>query len=167
MPQYATNGTGNLTLNPVLPAALYPGDSIWLFGTSFVAGQPPTPGIIQAPNDANYQFEAAAVNEASIAACFASRPGGGAAPGASVLIVLNGNPGVMEVDIQLAPMDADGAYLLPSAAAYKINTWTGPVGPKGYYFAWAELEPLSDVFARLKVITNPNAVSIAAKLNYV
>jgi hypothetical protein len=114
------------------------------------------------------QFEAAAVGEASIAANMASRPGGGAAPGASVLIMLNGNPGVMEVDIQTSPMDADGAYLLPTGSGvYKITGWTGPVGPKNYYFAWAELEPLSDVFMRIKVITNPNNVLIAAKVNYV
>jgi hypothetical protein len=167
MPQYATNGTGNLTPNTALPAVIFPGDEVWLFGTSFVAGQPPTPGIIQAPNDSNVQFEAGAVGEASIAACMAERPGGGAGAGASVLVMLNGNPGIMEVDVQLAPMDADGAYLLPAAAAYKINTWTGPVGPQGYYFAWTELQPLGDQFMRLKVITNPNAVGIAAKVNYI
>lgn len=167
MPQYNTSGTGNLTLNPIIPACLWPGDEVWLFGTSFAAGQPPTPGIIQTPNDSNVNFEAAAVGEASISASLASRPGGGSPSGASVLVMANANPGVMEVDVQLAPMDADGAYLLPTAASYKINSWTGPVGPNAYYFAWAEFQPLGDVFVRLKVITNPNGVKLAAKLNYV
>jgi hypothetical protein len=81
--------------------------------------------------------------------------------------MLNGNPGVMEVDIQNAPMDADGAYLLPTGATYKITSWTGPVGPKNYYFAWAELQPVGDDFLRIKVITNPNGVLIAAKVNYI
>lgn len=168
MPQYATNNTGNLTLNTQQPSILWPGDSLYLLGTSQVAGQPPTPGIIQAANDTNVQFETAGVNYTSIAASFAPRPGGGAAPGASILVVANGNPGVMEVDVQLSPMDSDGSYLLPTGSStYKINSWTGPTGPNGYYFAWEEFEPLSDFFARLKVITNPNAVKLTAKLNYV
>lgn len=167
MPQYATNDTGNLTLNTQQPTILWPGDSVYLFGTSYVSGQPPTPGIIQAANDSNVQFEVAAVNSGSIAAAFAPRPGGGAAPGASILVVVNGNPGAMEVDVQLSPMDSDGSYLLPASSAYKINTWTGPTGPNGYYFAWAEFEPLSDFFVRLEVVTNPNAVKLTAKLNYV
>ena len=166
MPQYATSGSGNLTPNPVLPATLYPGDSVYLLGTSFVAGQPPTPGIIQAPNDANVQFEAAAVGERSLSANLASRPGGGAAPGASILVVANGNPGVMEVDVQVAPMDADGAYLTPSAT-YKITVWTGPTGPNGYYFGWIELQPTADLFISVLVVTNPNGVKLTAKLNYV
>lgn len=167
MPAYATSGTGNLTLNPVIPAALWPGDDLWLFGTSFAAGQPPTPGIIQAPSDANVIFEAAAVGERSIAASLASRPGGGAPSGASIFVWASGNPGVMEVDVQLSPIDADGAYLLPTGTSYKITAWTGPVGPNNQYFAWTELQPLGDVFVTLKVITNPNGVKLAAKLNYV
>src|ERR1700680_1449895 len=119
MAQYATSNTGSLVLNPVSPAILGPGDSVYLWGTSFVAGQPPTPGIIQAPNDANVQFETVVVNERSIACNFQPRPGGGNAAGASIMVIANGNPGVMEVDVQVSPMDADGAYLTPSAS-YKI-----------------------------------------------
>jgi hypothetical protein len=166
MPAYATSNTGNVTLNPVIPAALWPGDSAWLFGTSFVAGQPPTPGIIQAPNDTNIQFEAVTVNERSIAVSLASRPGGGAPPGVSILVWANANPGAMEVDIQNSPMDADGFYLTPAGTSYKITTWT-QVGGSNNWFAWVELEPLSDVFVTLKVISNPNSVKLAAKLNYV
>lgn len=167
MGQYANSGTGLMTLNPVIPAALWPGDSAWLFGTAQAAGQPPTPGQIQAPNDTNVVPEAAAVGERSLACSLASRPGGGAAPGVSVLVIASGNPGVMEVDVQTSPRDCDGAYLTPTgSSAYQLTTWTGPQ-PDGTYFAWTELEPLSDVFLSLKVITNPNTVKLAAKVNYV
>lgn len=166
MGQYATSNTGSLVVNPVLPAVLGPGDSVYLWGTSFVAGQPPTPGIIQAPNDANAQFEAVTVGERSLACNFQPRPGGGNAAGASIMVIANANPGVMEVDVQVSPMDADGAYLTP-AATYKISVWTGPTGPKGYYFGWVELQPEGDFFMSLKCITNPNGVSLTAKVNYV
>jgi hypothetical protein len=72
----------------------------------------------------------------------------------------------MEVDIQNSPMDADGFYLTPAGTSYKITTWT-QVGGSNNWFAWVELEPLSDVFVTLKVISNPNSVKLAAKLNYV
>lgn len=167
MPQYATANTNNNSLNTQLPSVLWPGDSLYLFGLSFIAANGPTPGQIIAANDSNVLPETAAANATSIAAAFAPRPGGGAAPGASILVIANANPGVMEVDVQLSPMDSDGSYALPTGSTtFKINTWT-QMGGSTNWFAWAEFEPLSDFFARLKVITNPNAVKLTAKLNYV
>lgn len=167
MGKYNDSGTGNNTLNPIIPASLWPGDEAYVWGTSFVAGQPPTPGIQQAPNDTNVQFEAVAVGSRSLAVALAPRPGGGAPAGIAVLIVANGNPGVMEVDVENAPADADGIYEVPSAAAYKITTWNGPIGPNGYYNAYAELQPAGDRFVSLECITNPNSVKLTAKISYV
>jgi len=164
MPKYNDSGTGNLTLNPVLPAALYPGDSVWLLGTSAAAGQPPTPGIIQAPSDTNVLPEAVVIGERSLAAVMASRPGGGAPAGASLIVIASANPGVCEVDLQTAPMDADGAYV--TQTANKISTWVGP-SPAGTYVGVLEVASLNDAFASVKIITNPNAVKFAAKLVYV
>ena len=161
---YATSGTGNLTNNTVLPASLYPGDTVYLWGTSFVAGQPPTPGIVQAPNDSNVQFESPAVGSRSLSAALAPRPGGGAPTGISVLVVASANPGAAEVDVQVSPSDSDGSYLTP-ANAYKLTTWTA--GANGQFFAWAELQPVGDQFVSLKLISNPNTVKFTAKLNYV
>lgn len=165
MGQYNTSGTGLTTLNPVLPASLWPGDEVYLWGTT---GSIPPAGQIQAPNDSNVVFEAVTVGERSLAANLASRPGGGSAPGVAVLVTANGNPGVMEVDIQNAPVDADGVYQTPTGSSvYKITTWNGPVGPQGYYNAYVELQPLADRFLTLKCITNPNAVKLTAKVIYV
>lgn len=164
MGQYATTGTGNLTLNTQLPAALYPGDEVYLFGLSYVAASGPTPGQIQAPNEGNVLFETAAVGSRSLAAALAPRPGGAAA-GVSVLVIANADPGVMEVDVQVSPSDSDGSYLTPTNTAYKITTWTAAAG--GKFVAWTELQPSGDNFISLKVITNPNAVKLTAKLSYV
>ena len=162
MPQYANNLAGNLTVNPVLPAALLPGDEAYLFGTAVL-----TPGQSQKPNDANVQFEVVTVNERSIAVCLVSRPGGGAAPGIMVQVFANANPGAAEIDVQDAAVDADGAYLTPSGnTAYKLTTWT-QLGNSGIYTAFAELEPETGPFVTLKVIANPNAVSFWAKVKYV
>lgn len=159
MGQYATSGTSNVTLNPVLPAAMWPGDGVYVWGTNSV------PGTIPAPNDANVQFEAVAVGERSLAVALAPRPGGGSAAGIAVIVQANANPGVMEVDIQNAPIDADGIYLTPSAT-YKLTVWTGP-DADGSYFSIAELQPESDNFVSLKCITNPNGVNLKAKIVYV
>ena len=165
MGQYATSGTGNISANTQLPAALWPGDEVYLFGTSFVAASGPTPGQIQAPNDANVQFETVTVGERSLSAALAPRPGGGQAAGISVLVVASANPGAAEIDVQVSPSDSDGTYLTPSNSAYKLTTWTA--AGNGQFFAWTELQPSGDNFISLKVIANPNSVKFTAKLSYV
>lgn len=167
MGQYANSGKGTMAVNPILPAALYPGDDIYILGTSFVAGQPPTPGQIQTPNDSNVNFEAFAIGARSLAVVLASRPGGGAPPGVIIQITANANPGVMEIDVQDAAIDADGAYLTNASAtnAWKITTWTAT--NDGKWTAWTELQPEGTRFMSLKCITNPNAVSLTAKVSYV
>src|SRR6266849_2476261 len=100
MPPYATSGTENQTLNTTPATALWPGDQVYVLGTSFVAGQPPTPGIIQAPNDTNVQFEAVTIDERTIAVALAPRPGGGAPPGVMVQVTADSNPGVAEIDVE-------------------------------------------------------------------
>lgn len=165
MGKYFTSGTGLLTLNPVLPTALYPGDDVYVWGTSFVAGQPPTPGQIQTPNDTNIQFEAVTVGERSLAVALAPRPGGGVA-GVMVQLRASANPGVMEVDVQDAGVDADGSYITDTvSAAWKITVWT--LAGDGTYVAWTELQPEGGRFISLKCITNPNAVTLTAKVSYV
>lgn len=167
MGQYNGANTGSMLPNTVLPATLYPGDDCYVFGTSFTAAAGPTPGQIQAPNDTNVLFETCAVGACSLAVNLASRPGGGNAPGVIIQVTASANPGVMEVDVQDAGQDSDGAYILPSGStAYKITTWQGPL-LDGSYTAWAELQPEGARFLRLKVITNPNAVKLKAKVSYV
>lgn len=168
MPIYSDNGTGNLTDNPVLPSVLCQGDDKYLLGTSFAIGAAPTPGIIQTPNDANVNAEIVVAGDRSIAIALSPRPDGGAAPGLSVLLVADKDPGAMEVDVQTANTDADGAYQTPtSSTAYVMTTWAGPKGPLGKYVASAQFQPLGDRFVTLKVVSNPNAAKLTAKVTYV
>lgn len=161
MPQYNGSGTGSTTPNTVLPAALLPGDSAYLFGTSVAAGTPPAPGQIAQPNDANVIGEIVTAGEASIAVNLARLPN--AAPaGAAVQIIASANPGVCEIDIQNAHIDADGAYLTPTNTTYQITTWTAT--GTGTYTAWAEFQAEGGTFMRLKCISNPNAVTFIAKV---
>jgi hypothetical protein len=165
MPPYATSGTESMVPNSVAPAVLYPGDDCYLFGTSYAAGQPPTPGIIQTPNDANVQFEAVALDERSIAVSLSPRPGGGAPPGIMVMVTANANPGAAEIDVQDSNIDADGAYETNlSSASYKLTVWTqeGAV-----WTSWAELQPEGARFISLLCIANPNGVKFTAKLSYI
>lgn len=162
MGQYATSGSNNRTLNTALPTGLVPGGECYVFGTVTA-----TPGVSPAPNDTNVQFEAVTVGERSLSVALGSRPGGGAAPGISVQVNASGNPGAAEIDVQTSPVDADGAYQTPTgSAAYKITTWTGPLSD-GSYTAFAELQPLADRFASLKVIANPNTVKFTGKIVYI
>ena len=161
MPPYATSGTGNVSLNTQLPAALWPGDEYYPFGVATYA-----PGQIQKPNDANVQYEAVVVGERSISCALAPRPSGGSPPGVMVQVFTNGNPGAAEIDVQDANIDADGAYLTPtSSTAYKITTWT-QLGASSVYTGFTELQPEGGRFISLKVIANPNAVPMWAKLSY-
>jgi hypothetical protein len=166
MPAYNTSNTGNLTDNPVLPSVLWPGDDIYLFGLSYVAASGPTPGQIQAANDANVLFETVTVNERSISVALAPRPGGGSAPGIMVQVFANAAPGAAEIDVQDAAVDADGAYLTPNNTAYKLTAWT-QLGGSAIYTAWTELQPEGGRFMSLKCIANPNAVKFTAKVSYV
>jgi hypothetical protein len=174
MPQYATSGSGSLALNPVLPAVLWPGDQVYLWGATNTnpgfgaadAGAPP-PGQIAAPNDGNVNFEDVVTGARSIAVQLASRPGGGAAPGCMVQVIANGNPGAAEVDIQDAAIDADGAYLTnTSSTIYKLTTWT-QIGSSNFWTAWSQFQPEGAGFITLKLIANPNGVEYTAKLVYV
>lgn len=165
MGQYNTSGTESFVRNPILPTAMWPGDDVYVWGTSFVAGQPPTLGQIQAPNDDNVQFEAVALDERSLAVQLVPRPGGGAPAGCIVQVTANASPGALEVDVQDAGIDADGAYQTNlSSASYKITIWTqeGAV-----WTAWAELQPEGGRFITLLCVANPNAVSLKAKISYV
>ncbi len=165
MPPYATSGTENQTLNTTPATALWPGDQVYVLGTSFVAGQPPTPGIIQAPNDTNVQFEAVTIDERTIAVALAPRPGGGAPPGVMVQVTADSNPGVAEIDVEDAAIDADGAYELnTSSTAYKITTFTqeGTV-----WTGWTQLQPEGAGFITLRVVLNPNSSKWKAKIVYV
>jgi hypothetical protein len=164
MPQYNQSGTLSMVPNPVLPTVLYPGDDKYLFGTAVYV-----PGQQQTPTDANVQFEAVNVGERSIAVALASRPGGGAPPGVIVQVTCNANPGVAEVDVQDAAQDSDGAYQTNAgtgAAAWKITAFTGP-NLDGSYTGWTELQPEGPRFMSLKVILNPNNVTMKAKVSYV
>jgi hypothetical protein len=161
MPAYNTSGTGNTTLNPVLPTVLYPGDSKYVFGVG-----PNNPGQIPTPNDSNVIAEAVVVGERSIAIALAPRPGGGAPPGIQVQVIASANPGAAEIDVQDASVDADGAYITQTtSAAYKITTWAAL--PNTTYIGTTELQPEGTAFVSLKVIANPNGVNFTAKITYV
>lgn len=167
MPAYANSGTNSLSVNPVLPTVLYPGDEKYVFGTSVAAGTPPTPGIIQTPNDSNVIAEVVTVGERSIAVALAPRPGGGAPPGIQVQITCNINPAAAtEVDIQDAAVDADGAYVTQTTStAYKVTAW---VLNGGVYTATVELQPEGGRFITLKVVAIVGAtLALTAKIVYV
>ena len=168
MPSYANSGLGTLTLNPVLPTVLYVGDEKYVFGTSVAVGQPPTPGIIQTPNDSNVVLEAVTVGERSIAVALAPRPGGGSPPGVMIQVVASANPGAAEIDVQDAAVDADGAYLTQTTStAYKLTVWTLLGDGSGRYISTTQLQPEGGHFISLKVVLNPNAISYAAKIVYI
>src|SRR5208283_75614 len=161
MPPYATSGTNSLALNSQLPSLLWPGDDLYLFGTS-----PGNPGAIPKANDTNVITEVVAVGERSIACQLCPRPGGGYPPGCLVQVIANANPGAAEIDVQDAAIDADGAYITPTgSAAYKITTWT-QIGGSANYLGTTELVPEAGRFISLKVIANPNGVSFTAKISY-
>lgn len=160
MPAYANSGLETLTLNPVLPTVLFPGDEVYVFGTMVYV-----PGRSQKPDDSNVQFEAVTLDERSIAVALAPRPGGGAVPGVMVQVVANANPGAAEIDVQDAAVDADAAYLTQTTStAYKLTTWTqeGAV-----WVSTTQLQPEGGHFITLLVVANPNAVSFTAKIIYV
>ena len=170
MPQYATSGSGSLVPNNCLPSVLFPGDQKYVWGLSVAAGQPPTPGQIQTPNDANVIQEAVAALSRSLAVALAPRPGGGAPASLMVQITASANPGAAEIDVQDAGIDADGAYITPvplggGTNPWKINTWTAIGG--GLYTAWAELSPDVGPFVTLYCVSNPNGVKFAGKIVYV
>src|ERR1700676_2515602 len=102
MPSYANSGLGTMTVNPVLPTVLWPGDEKYLFGTS-----PNNPGQISTPNDSNVITEAVTVGERSISVALAPRPAGGSPPGVHIQVIASANPGVAEIDVQDAAVDAD------------------------------------------------------------
>lgn len=159
MPAYATSGSNSLTPNPVLPAVMYPGDDVYVFGTCTQ-----NPGQLSTPNDSNVLFETVAAGERSIAVCLAPRPSG-YPPGLMVQVSTNADPGSSaEIDVQDATVDADGAYLTSATTTYSIKVWTknGAI-----WTAWAQLQPESGRFVSLKCITNPNGVKFTAKLSYV
>jgi hypothetical protein len=164
MPIYNTSSTKSLVLNPVPATVLWPGDEVYLLGTSFKSGNPPTPGIPQGANDSNVQFEAAIATQRSIAIALAPRPGGGAPPGLIIQITASADPGASEIDVQDAVVDADGAYLTPTSATYKITAWTHS---GALFTAWAEFQPESGPFVSLLVVTNANGVKWTAKAKYV
>lgn len=168
MPSYQNSGLGTMTPNPTLPTVLWPGDEKYVFGTSVAAGTPPTPGIIQTPNDSNVVTEAVVVGERSIAVALAPRPGGGAVGGIMVQAIASANPGAAEIDVQDAAVDADGAYLTQTtSAAYKMTVWTALTDGSGRYISTTQLQPEGGRFISLKVIANPNAVTFTAKIVYV
>jgi hypothetical protein len=158
MPKYYDSGTNNYTLNPVAPTVIYPGDDKYLFGTA-----PNTPGVQQAANDSNVEFEAVGVGERSIAVQLA-RGSQGSAPGAIVEVIADADPGAAEIDIQDSAVDADGAYITPANGANTINAFTNN---GAYWIAIAELQPSPGGFTTLKMVANPNAVNWRAKIRYV
>ena len=168
MTAYANSGLGTMLLNPILPTILWPGDEKYVFGTSVAAGLSPTPGISQAPNDSNVIPEAVVLGERSIAVALAPRPGGGAVPGVMVQLIASANPGVAEIDVQDAAVDADGAYLTQTTStAYKMTVWTALTDGSGRYISTTQLQPEGGHFITLKVVLNPNAVSYSGKIVYV
>ena len=163
MPSYANSGLGTMTLNPILPTILWPGDQKYLFGTS-----PNTPGTISTPNDGNVVTEAVIVGERSIAVALAPRAGGGAPPGCMVQVIASANPGAAEIDVQDAATDADGAYLTQTtSAAYKMTVWAALGDGSGRYISTTELQPEGAQFITLKVVANPNGVTYTAKIVYI
>jgi hypothetical protein len=151
-----------MTLNPTLPTVLWPGDEKYVFGTS-----PNTPGTISTPNDSNVVTEAVTVGERSIAVALAPRPSGGAPAGCMVQCIASANPGVAEIDVQDAAVDADGAYLTQTTStAYKMTVWTALTDGTGRYISTTQLQPEGGRFISLKVVLNPNGVSYTAKISY-
>ena len=150
-----------MVVNPVPPALLMQGDEKYLFGTKVYV-----PGEIATPNDSNVVTEVVAVGERSIAVCLGPRIMGGDPPGIMVQVIASANPGAAEIDVQDAAVDADGAYLTPTGAAYKLTTWT-QLGGGLQYIGTTELQPDGGRFVTLKVIANPNAVTFTAKVTYV
>lgn len=159
MPAYQTSGGETLTVNPVAPVGLAPGDEVYVFGTKTYV-----PGEVQKPNDANVQFEAVQVDERSIAVALQPRPGGGSPPALMVQVSANGNPGSAEIDVQDAAVDADAAYQTPNNAAYKITTFTQE---GAIWTGYTELLNELGRFVTLLIVANPNGVSWTAKIVYV
>src|SRR5277367_6079133 len=95
MPAYNTSGGKTLTRNPIPPSCLWPGDELYVFGTSALV-----PGSPQKATDDTVAFETVTVNERSIAVCMAPRAGGGYPPTLMVQVSTNANPGAAEIDIQ-------------------------------------------------------------------
>lgn len=154
---------GSMAVNPVLPTVLWPGDEKYVWGTS-----PNNPGQISTPNDSNVITEAVNVGDRSIAVAIAPRPGGGAPPGLMAQAIASANPGVAEIDIQDAAVDADGAYLTQTTStAYKMTVWTALTDGTGRYISTTQLQPEGARFITGKIVLNPNAVTFTLKFVYV
>lgn len=128
------------------PYAVRPGDYAYFWGT--------------APQFANQTVVAETIAAGGKSQAF-NLPEGtnvGAQRNISVEIQFSGAPGVFEIDIQVADTDTENAYILNSAAAFKITAVTAN--------NWARAEVLVNAkYVRLTLPTLTNAVNIIAKLS--
>lgn len=128
-----------------------PGDSAYLFGTL-------SAGATQLPiTDSTVTGESPALGTASIAVTLPSRDTPGV-PLISLEGFFSAAPGVFEIDIQEADTDADGLYILPSAAAYTVTA----VNATTQAFR-VDLSPTGGKFLRVKLISRANAVTLVVK----
>lgn len=154
MPNYPGAAASKVSVaSNISPLALStPGDSAYLFGTL-------STGATQLPiTDSTVTGESPVAGTASIAITLPSRDGG-AVPMISFEGFFSGAPGVFEIDIQESDTDADGLYILPTAAAYKVTA----VDATTQAFR-VDLNPTGGKFMRVKLVSRANAVSLVLKV---
>ena len=154
MPVYASGGSGSITLNTVVPQAIWPGDYVFLFGTPTVAGPP--------FDSSNVTGETVAAGRYSVPVAIPTAPARGEPPSVGVEFIFSATPGVFEIDIQESDTDADAAYITPSSATYQVKA---SLQQGTVYVARVDLSPTGGTFLRLYVKTWPNAaVTVIAKV---
>lgn len=153
MPNYPGAAASKVSvISNISPLALsQPGDAAYLFGTL-------SAGATQLPiTDSTVTGETPALGTASIAVTLPSRDTPGV-PLISLEGFFSAAPGVFEIDIQEADTDADGLYILPSAAAYTVTA----VNATTQAFR-VDLSPTGGKFMRVLLKTRTNAVSLVLK----
>jgi hypothetical protein len=133
MPNYpgAANSTAQNT-NPPLPVALYPGDTTLVFN----AEQPVAP-------------------QSSVAVALSQSPHEGVVPSVSVEGFFSGAPGVFEIDLQSADVDADAFYV---SYANVINAVGGNNTFRG------EFPNVKAKFVRARLVARANAVNLTLRI---
>lgn len=154
MPAYPGAALATVPLAQAV-TALYPGQSIYLFGVPTVTTAPVPP-----LDDTNVAFETVTAGESSISVSLATGLPGNPPPMVCVEISFSAAPGAFELDIQEADTDADAFYILMTAnSAYKVTSVNATT-----FIARADLSPTGGKFMRVTIPTLTNAVKCKVKL---
>lgn len=110
-------------------------------------------------SDSNVSVEEIAQGIASMSVCLATGRPFSPPPMVCIEIHFDSDPGVAEIDVQEADTDADGFYILPTAAAYTVvPTRTGNINTR------VDLSPTGGGFLRLFMKTLPNDADVWASI---